>query len=159
LEDLHRWRKFILENACFVDAKGNPGSLLTSYKCNIRLVEVCHLILGNFKNGSDLYKDAIAANIEQLENERKIWLHYPELLSQDELINPLTILENFFVSFSLPEYRVHLGDWLDTGLSFKSGNEFMDAADVIAIYDNLQKLYGAAWLLYQRLSLFKRHGN
>jgi HEPN domain-containing protein len=148
IEHLHRWRKFILEDAFFVDTMGNPSTLLTSFKHNIKLIEACHLILGN----RDIYNQSIASGIGQIENERKAWKHYPELLNLGELLNPLTILESFFDAFSLPEYREQLNGWLDTGLSHRAGGEFMETADIIAVYENLQKLYGAALLIYQRLT-------
>lgn len=148
IEHLHRWRKFILEDAFFVDTKGNPSHLLTSFKNNIKLIEACHLILHNI----DAYKQSIAISTDQIENERKSWKHFPELLDLDELLNPLNVLEKFFDAFSLPEYREQLNEWLDAGLCHRACGEFMGTADIITVYENLQKLYGAVLLIYQRIA-------
>ncbi len=150
IEHLRRWRKFILEDAFFVDTKGNPSHLLTSFKNNIALLEACHEILIGMRNEAGVFKRAVVTCVEQLETERKQWRDYPELLSQDELLNPFNVLHQFFDVFSLPQYREQLNEWLDAGLSHRAGGEFIETADIIAIYENLQKLYGAAWLIYQR---------
>jgi HEPN domain-containing protein len=69
-----------------------------------------------------------------------------------ELINPLAVIEDFFNALNLQEYREQLEEWLENGLSNQSADKWMESSKIIAVYENLQKLYGAAWLIYQRLS-------
>ena len=73
-------------------------------------------------------------------------------MKEAELMNPLAVIENFFNAFNLQEYREQLEEWLENGLSNQSADKWMESSKIIAVYENLQKLYGAAWLIYQRLS-------
>lgn len=59
-------------------------------------------------------------------------------------------MQGFFASYSVPEYREQLGGWLEYGLSRYPAGEFVSAVDLITVYDNLQKLYEAAWVIHQR---------
>ena len=147
LDALKLWRKYILENAYFTDPKGNPSSLLHSYKCNVRLIEACHLLLLFHKE--NLF-EVDASSLAQLENEKDIWLDFPMHLSSEELLKPLPVIESFFETFNLPQYREQLEYWLEFGLSSRAAGEFLDAADIISVYESMQMLYGVAWLVHQR---------
>ncbi len=152
IEELYKWRKSILESNFFVDAKGSPVSLLTAYKNNLKLIEASYLIVAAYRNGYAPYRLSITENAEQLADEKQKWSHFPTLLNEAELMNPLAVMEDFFRGVSLPEYREHLDEWLENGLSNQSADKWMESSKIIAVYENLQKLYGAAWLIYQRLS-------
>lgn len=152
IEELHKWRKAILEPSFFVDSKGSPVSLYTAYKNNLKLVEAAYLINAAYRNGYHHYSQSIAKNAEQLECEKQNWSHFPTLLNDGELINPLAVIEAFFNGFSLQEYREQLEEWLENGLSNQSADKWMESSKIIAVYENLQKLYGAAFLIHQRMS-------
>ncbi len=151
-EDLLRWRKFILADESFVDQNGHVSSILFSYKLNVKLVDACYLILEGFKSSKSVFGAAVAKNIEQISYERESWRDFPNLLAEELVTNPFIILEQFFETFSLPSFRSLLYEWLEAGLSKDAIGEFMEASDIFAVYENLQSLYGAAWLIYQRLS-------
>ena len=152
IEELYKWRKSILESNFFVDAKGSPVSLLTAYKNNLKLIEAAYLINAAYKNGYYSYSVAISKSAEQLTDEKQKWSHFPTLLNEVELMNPLAVIEDLFNAFSLPEYREQLDEWLENGLSNQSADKWMESSKIISVYENLQELYGAAWLIYQRLS-------
>jgi HEPN domain-containing protein len=152
LKQLHKWREAILAQSFFLDAKGSPIGLLTAYKNNLELVESAYLVNSAYKNGYDRYGTSIATSVEQLIREKDMWPHFPIFLTNAELINPLAVLENFFNAFSLQEYREQLDEWLENGLSNQSADKWMEPSEIIAFYENMQKLYGAAWLILQRLS-------
>lgn len=152
IEELHKWRTAILEPSFFVDAKGSPVSLYTAYKNNLKLVEAAYLINAAYKNGYHRYSQSIAKNAEQLESEKQNWPHFPTLLNESELINPLSVMEEFFNGFSLQEYREQLEEWLENGLSNQSADKWMESSKIITVYENLQKLYSATFLIHQRMS-------
>ena len=54
-----------------------------------------------------------------------------------------------FDDHKLFTYREILYQWLEFGLSVSAANEFIDTIDLIQVYENLQKLYKAAWHIYQ----------
>lgn len=56
------------------------------------------------------------------------------------------------VAIHSPQYRQFLYEWLEYSLSSAGAREFIETADLIAVYENLQKLYAAAWLMHQRTS-------
>jgi HEPN domain-containing protein len=68
------------------------------------------------------------------------------------LINPYLVIKRFFHDYNLSQYRTMLFDWLEFGLSSNAANEFIETKDLITVYENLQKLYSTAWLIYQRES-------
>lgn len=152
LDELYKWRRFILEPTYFLDAKGSPVSLLTAYKNNLKLIEAAYLINAAYKNGYNSYGVAISKSAEQLADEKQKWPHFPTLLNEVELMNPLAVIEDFFNAFNLQEYREQLDEWLENGLSNQSADKWMESSKIIAVYENLQKLYCAAWLIHQRLS-------
>jgi hypothetical protein len=148
LERLKNWRDFVLKDEYYVDEKNSPAGLLHFYKLNICLVEAMCLI--------EVQEAALTnmrvTNSEHVTKEQASWRDYPNNLTHDELINPLLVLEIFFSVYSLPQYREQLYQWLTYGLSAKAAREFIATNDLVKVYENLQKLYSAAWLIHQRTS-------
>ena len=146
LERLKDWRDCILEDKYFVDSNNSPYGLLYFHKLNICLIEAVHLLkeTGGFPQ--------IIQQIENLKAEQENWRDYPSNLKEAELVDPMIIIKAFFEKYNLPEYRAHLYEWLEFGLSSKAANEFIETADLIRVHENLQRLYSAAWLIHQRLS-------
>ncbi len=91
-------------------------------------------------------------DITVLELEKSAWRDFPPNLNDNELQNPYIVIKLYFKSYSLTQYRNILYEWLEYGLSSKSPGEFIETYDLIKVYENLQKLYSAAWLIYQRLT-------
>src|ERR1035437_2855967 len=146
LERLKEWRDYVLKNEYYLDNKKSPFGLLYFHKLNVCLIEAVHLIK---ESGGCL------ASVQQTENlmhEKEIWHDYPSNLTAVELLDPNLLIKAFFEDYNLPQYRSNLCEWLEYGLSSKAANEFMETSDLIRVYENLQKLYSAAWLIHQRSS-------
>lgn len=150
LDSLFEWRKYVIEEGYYTDEhKKSPAGLLFTHQLNARLVEAVYLI-SRTKRAMKL-AGAIYINFDvQLRQEEQEWLHYPIYLSSIERINPYFAISNFFKIYTVNQYLDFLYEWLETGLSNHSADEFLDTSDVIYFYENMQKLYEAAWIIKQR---------
>lgn len=150
LESLLEWRKHVIEEGYYIDQhKKSPAGLLYTHQLNARLVEAVYLI-SRTKRALKL-AEAIHINFDkQLKQEEKEWLHYTVYLSPVERINPYLAISNFFKCYNVNQYLGFLYEWLETGLSNHTANEFFHTSDVIYFYENMQKLYEAAWIIKQR---------
>lgn len=120
LERLQTWRKCIIEDQYFEGDKGSPSELLHFYKLNICLLEAAYLL-----------KDKSYSFFKQV-------------------ANPYLDFKQAFEYYDLLTYRAILYQWLEFGLSASAANEFIDTKDLIRVYENLQKLYNAAWKIHQQ---------
>lgn len=120
LERLETWRKCILEDQYFKGDKGSPSELLHFYKLNICLLEAAYLLKDK---SHPFFKEAAS---------------------------PYLDFKQAFEYYDLSAYRAILYQWLEFGLSANAANEFIDTKDLIRIYENLQKLYNAAWKIHQQ---------
>jgi hypothetical protein len=150
LESLFEWRKHVIEEGYYTDEhKKSPVGLLFTHQLNARLVEAAYLI-SRTKRALKL-ADTIHIHFDvQLKQEEQEWLHYPVYLSSFERINPYFAISKVFKVYTVSRYLDLLYEWLETGLSNHSADEFLDTSDVIYLYENLQKLYEAAWIIKQR---------
>ena len=146
LERLKAWRTYILADDYYKGTKNSPAELLYFYKLNIRLVEAMHV----YKQ-KGLPPEALST-VPRLEQEKNTWRDFPANLSQIEMLNPMLVIQDFFLKCDLLQYNSILYEWLEYGLSAKASNEFIETGDLITVYEHLQKLYSAAWLILQRLS-------
>ncbi|WDF57168.1 HEPN domain-containing protein [Mucilaginibacter sp. KACC 22063] len=87
----------------------------------------------------------LPSTLEQLQ-----WIDYPAHLSEEKLINPYLAIDHFFKAYTVGQYGELLSEWLETALSTSAADETLDASDIIYVYENLQKLYEAAWVIRQR---------
>lgn len=146
LERLKEWRRCIIADDYFKGDTGSPGALLYFYKLNVYLLEA-----------SSLLKDAeinISGQLfpNQLLKEKENWRDFPTTLDEKLLLKPELYLAAFFKDFTLQQYREILYEWLEYGLSAITAQEFIDAAVLIKVYENLQVLYNIAWVVHQRTS-------
>lgn len=146
LERLKQWRNCVLENGYYKGQKNSPAELVCFYMLNLSLIEAAHLLKETDTPPS------VLQNSPQPEQEKNAWRDYPKNLSETELQNPLQVVKDFFVNYNLPQYRAMLYEWLEYGLSSSAVREFIETVDLIGVYENLQKLYSAAWVIYQRSS-------
>ena len=146
LARLQKWRDHVINDNYFRGNKNSPAELLYFHKLNINLVEALHL----FKEKTKV-ENTIRV-IFDLESEINTWRDFPHNLKEAELLNPLIVVDQFFQDYHLPQYREMLYEWLEYGLSSEAANEFIATKDLITVYENLQRLYSAAWLIYQRLT-------
>lgn len=143
---LKAWREFVVKSDYYRGTKDSPSALLYFHKLNVALIEAVYLLNQSSEaNGINL-------SCAELAKEKKTWAAYPVFLATGELSDPFLFLQAFFTAYSLPEYREHLSGWLEHGLSRYPAGEFVTAVDLITVYDNLQKLYEAAWMIHQRIS-------
>ncbi len=146
LETLQNWCFSILKPVFYRDEKDSPSGLLYFHKLTLCLVEAACLI----KDMPDKPNVTVSAN--ELSFEQREWSYYPVSLSKEQQLNPYLLLDDFFNQYSLPQYRAMLYDWLEHGLSIKPAREFIEPLDLFTVHENLQKLFGAAWFIFQRIS-------
>jgi HEPN domain-containing protein len=139
---LEKWRNRVINPGYYVDLKGSPSGLLWRHELNIKLVEGVALILesSNFALLTDI--PAIDTN----ENKQEVALVKTKL-NESEISNPLMVLIAFFRERTVGWYREQLQEWLRYGLSMNAAKEFVHSPELIIVYENLQKLYAAVWIL------------
>jgi HEPN domain-containing protein len=139
---LAKWRDRVINPGYYVDLKGSPSGLLWRHELNIRLVESVALLLesSNF---------ALLTNIpaiDSYENKQEVAFVRTKL-NESEIVNPLLVINAFFQERSVSWYREQLQEWLRYGLSANASKEFVNSPELITVYENLQKLYAAVWVL------------
>jgi len=149
LQNLQRWRKYVIEEAFYKDKDNGPVSLLFTHKLTMRLVEAMYVLNLSKVSERSLIKIHLNFNA-QLKLERSQWIDYPTHLTEEELINPYVAVMRFFKAYSVYKYSNFLSEWLETALSASPADETLPACDIIYVYENLQKLYEAAWIIRQR---------
>jgi HEPN domain-containing protein len=145
--DLKQWRNYVICDQHYHDERHGPGTLLFIYELNVKLVEAMHLLLlaykGNFCKAKEI------TNL-QLESEKRAWVYFPKNLSGKELLDPYQAVNKCFKKIKPQAYRDYLHDWLHAALYNRSADEWMTASEVITVYENMLRLYSAAWLIHQR---------
>lgn len=149
LWDLQKWRDRVIGNGFYTDVKGNPSGLLFTHQLNVKLIEAAMVLQKPVF--SEILMQCATYHLSQIDSERESFTYFPDNLNESELLNPYFVIRNVLNRYSLAEYRAHLYDWLTYALSIKPSNEFVESSDLIAVYENLQKLYSALWLIHQRL--------
>ncbi len=142
LEHLKKWRDRVIGNGYYTDMNGSPAGLLMNYQLTIKLFEAA-AVLGK----SSLIEKPVEIDAGNVLAEQQELGRVKNLLNQSELLNPLSVLISFFQEYSLGWYREQLQEWLSYGLSANSVNEFIESPDLVHVYEKIQKLYAAAWLL------------
>ncbi|MCD8741968.1 hypothetical protein LT679_15240 [Mucilaginibacter roseus] len=145
-EDLKEWRYYVLTDKYYKDQHG-AGHILFIYDQNVQLIEALHLLLLKNKDRWPRLEDIIE---EQITQEKSDWIYFPKNLSVKELANPYKAIQKCFKKISPQEYRDYLHEWLHTALYNNAADETMMAGEIIEVYDNIRKLYSAAWLIHQR---------
>jgi HEPN domain-containing protein len=148
LRELFFWRSCVLEDRYYLDGKGNPSGILFTYQLHIKMIEALHQLAQ--PGSSKLMMTTAIHSVAKLEAEKQLWSYYPEDLTKAELLNPLIILKEFFKTYTLRQYCDFLYEWLEYSLSINGAREFIETIDLITVYERLQKLYAAAWLMHQR---------
>ncbi|MBL4677487.1 MAG: HEPN domain-containing protein, partial [Mucilaginibacter sp.] len=137
---LKQWRDTLITDAIFVNAKGSPSSLLGFHKHCIRLAEALFLLKDHEVQG-------LAEEIKS-EDKRKAELDIVmAMLTTAEMQDVCAALRKIFENRLLSSFRASLYEWLEVGLSNQPANEFIPAAEMIPLYETMQKLFAIAWLL------------
>ncbi|WP_231427684.1 hypothetical protein [Pedobacter sp. Leaf250] len=85
-----------------------------------------------------------------IKEEKKGMRDYPTHLNADEIINPVKVLRKIFKTFKLRHYHVILKNWLYDSLSQKYMEDSLSKEEIIAVYENLVRLFEALWLIKER---------
>ena len=142
LERLKKWRDRVIGNGYYTDLKGSPSSLIWRHELNVKLVECVAVLL----QSSDLTASIDISALDAKENNRELAL-IRTTLNESEIANPLLVVSAFFQERPVGWYREQLQEWLRYGLSASAAREFVNSPDLTIVYENLQKLYAAVWLL------------
>jgi HEPN domain-containing protein len=146
---LKEWRYYVVNDQHYDEKRHGPGTLLFIYDLNLRILEAMYLLLVNHKRFS--YREDKVTE-KQLEEEKELWEYYPKNLSLKEQLNPYKAVKKVFNKILPQEYRDQLHEWSHVALYNNADVESLYAGEVINVYENLIKLYSAAWLIYQRES-------
>ena len=144
---LKEWRYYVVNDEHYDEKRHGPGTLLFIYDLNLRILEAMYLLLINYKRFS-YHQDKVTE--EQLEEEKEQWEYYPKNLSLKEQLEPYKAIKKVFKKISPQEYRDQLHEWSHVALYNNADVESLYAGEVINVYENLIKLYSAAWLICQR---------
>jgi HEPN domain-containing protein len=144
---LKEWRYYVVNDEHYDEKRHGPGTLLFIYDLNLRILEAMYLLLVNHKRFS-YHQDRVTE--EQLEEEKEQWEYYPKNLSLKEQLEPYKAVKKVFKKISPQEYRDQLHEWSHVALYNNADVESLYAGEVINVYENLIKLYSAAWLICQR---------
>ena len=144
---LKEWRRYTINNQYYNDERWGPGPLLFVYDMNLKLLEAVYLLYCDYQNYS--YRREKPSD-EQLHHEKEKWAYFPSNLSRKELLEPYKVVKQVFKHFSPQQYRDCLHEWLHSALYRKADFEGLNANDIVSVYENLVKLYAAAWMINQR---------
>jgi HEPN domain-containing protein len=144
---LKEWRYYVVNDEHYDEKRHGPGTLLFIYDLNLRILEAMYLLLVHYKNFSYQRKQLTE---EQLANEKEQWAYYPKNLSLAEQLEPYKAVKKVFKKIKPQEYRDHLHEWINVALYNSADVESIYAGEVITVYENLKKLYSAAWMICQR---------
>ncbi len=144
---LKEWRYYVVNDEHYDEKRHGPGTLLFIYDLNLRILEAMYLLLVNYKNFSYQRKQLTE---EHLEEEKEQWACYPKNLSLKEQLEPYKAVKKVFKKIKPQEYRDQLHEWSHVALYNNADVEALYAGEVITVYENLIKLYSAAWLICQR---------
>lgn len=152
LRTLKKWRNY----AAFGSDNPkniNPANLLYDHELTIKLVEAAWL-LKDRKLGKVYIKEGKENEITKffIKREMKKFGHYSKNLKIKEIIAPSSVFKKIFKHYTLDDYRRILGIWLYDALSNIFMEESLQKCEVITVYENLVKLFEAAWLIDQRIS-------
>ncbi len=146
LKTLKEWRHFVLCDQFYNDKSDGPGHLLFVHEWNIKLLEALYLVLLDYKENQYQFMPVPG---DQLSAEERRWSWFPKELVLDEQADPYLAINRVFKKINLPKFRDYLKEWLSAALYKQEIDESMRPAEVVKVFDSMEKLYGAAWLIRQ----------
>lgn len=144
---LKEWRNFVTDEENYFLNSHGPGVLIFTCEQNIRLLEAMYLLLLQYQDGN---QPGNGVTEEQLSHEKDHWEYFPDNLSIDHLRNPFSVTRDVYEKISPQQYRDYLKDWLYVALTIHNSADYLQADEIILVYENLLLLYSAAWLIYRR---------
>ncbi|NHA02500.1 hypothetical protein G7092_01765 [Mucilaginibacter sp. HC2] len=149
-KDLKIWRHFVINEKQYTGRHG-AAHVLAVYEETLQLVEAADHLL-KYRELLSLY---VLSDKNRIEQEKIDLEYFPRDLPSKQLLNPLKTIKKFFKELTLEQYKDILHEWLHVALSNKAATETLTAKDVIDVYENLQKLYSATWLINRRVLSIK----
>jgi hypothetical protein len=144
-KDLKKWRYYVINEKQYFNRRG-ARYLLSVYEDVLQLIGASQLL-------ASVINEKLPVTEEQICQEKKDWLYFPNNLSSKELLNPYKVIDKFFKKISIEKYKELLNEWLHLALSNKAAQETLSAWEIIEVYDNLRNLFSAAWVIHQREKL------
>jgi HEPN domain-containing protein len=145
-DELKMWRDFALSDKQYKNKREGSGHLLFIYDQNVRLLEACYLLFLAYRE-EPWKKKAITDEV--LKKGKEQWAFYPDELAEKYQHSPYLLLKKLFEKISLPEYRDYLTEWTHTALYTFPIDETLLPGEMVTVYENMLKLYSAAWLIHQ----------
>jgi HEPN domain-containing protein len=144
---LKEWRDFVISENHYSHPSDGPGVLVFTCGQNLELLEAMYLLLIQYEAD---WGTAQGVSAEQLNNEKEQWEFFPNNLSIEELKEPYKVVKVVFNNITPQQYRDYLNDWLYFALINFPNDESIEAGEIISVYENIIKLYSAAWIIYKR---------
>jgi len=142
LEALKKWRDRVIGAGYYTDLKGSPAGLVMRRTLNMRLAECAFILMKSLK------ADCLSKSLELDADLNKTEVVFVKgVLNETEISNPYLVLNSFFREHDLAWYRLQLEEWFESALSVGAAREFVEGPDLVLVYENLQRLYAAMWLL------------
>jgi len=121
--------------------EGIPGNLLYIYEQLEKLIESCYLIYR--KKG---FKKKLAKKVKQHVWEKDMDNPVlPASLSLEEFVNPRIVINDFFETYSLLEWKQFLHSWMEAGLSNFNVLENIKTKDLLPYVNCMEKLLEASY--------------
>lgn len=150
LSRLKYWRELLLVEQ-YYEKRNCPADLYFQYKMVIKMLEAAWLLRKKNRTQTPTPESSlVSAQNEPLKSEDKRLLHSPTFLNPSEILNPYNTFRSIFAEFHLTEYHDILDRWLSEGLSSFYCESILEKKEVITVYENLQKLIEAMYLIHER---------
>lgn len=146
-KDLKKWRFHVINENPYKWRNG-AGHVLAQYEETLQMIDAAHELL----NADEKTVKSFIVTPVEMEQEKKDWTYFPANLKKKEVIDPMITVRKFFKAITCDQYKNLLHEWLRLALSNKGASETISAKDIIDVYDNLRKLYSAAWIIHSRLN-------
>jgi HEPN domain-containing protein len=146
-ERLKDWRDYVIADHYFNHKSSGPGFLVIICEQNQQLLEAMFLLLLQHEND---YRSPKIVSQEQIDLEKERWCFFPDNLTDDEMRQPYLAIKQIFEKIEPQQYRDYLNEWLYLALSNLTNDESLSAGEIISVYENILKMYSAAWILHQR---------
>ncbi len=146
---LKSWRHYVVNEEYYNDERFGPGNLIYDYEQNVKFLEAVFLLLLDDQEPSF---DKIKITPDHLAIEKNTWSWYPVDFIEKELLNPYLVFKVAFDEIPPQAFRDYLWEWFEAALCSSPLDETTSAAEIITVYEQLKKMYAAAWLIFQRKS-------
>jgi hypothetical protein len=125
--------------------EGIPGNLLYIYEQLEKLIESCYLIYKKKGFKKKLSKKTKQQDLEKVKDHPEL----PASLILAEFMNPRIVINDFFETYSLLEWKQFLHSWMEAGLSNFSVLENIKKKDLLPYIYGMEKLLEASYRIVE----------